>query len=92
MSAPTGNVSLTGRPSPYDIKFILNIAVFISQTGANVQDYCTLTQFNIADVNGNGQVLSMDATLLAQYLKYLYNRGTMTVEEWIAADKPKRDT
>jgi hypothetical protein len=93
MNIPTGNVSLTGRPTPYDTKFIFNMSAFLADnTGANILDYCTSEQFNIADVDGNHRILSVDATFFALYLAYVYNRGTMTIQEWVAAGKPGHDT
>lgn len=96
MNIPTGNVSLTGRPTPYDTAFIFNIDAFLNPaTGSppvNIQDYCTLAQRDIADVDGNGRITSADPSVFSIYLKYVYNRGTMTIEDWDAAGKPKYDT
>lgn len=93
MNIPTGNVSLTGRPTPYDTHFIFNIDAFLNhKTGSNIQDYCTLAQRDIADVDGNNRITSVDSSVFSIYLKYVYNRGTMTIEDWITAGKPGHDT
>ena len=94
MNIPTGNVSLTGRPTLYDYYFIFNIDAFLNNndTGpANIQDYCTLAQRDIADTDGNNRITTNDPSLFFQYLKYVYNKGTMTIEDWITAGKPKYD-
>lgn len=85
MNIPTGNVSLTGRPTPYDTRFIMRISLFLNDpnSSGNIQDYCTSAQYNIADVDGNGRILPIDASLFAQYLAYIYNGGTMTIKEWV---------
>ena len=96
MNIPTGNVSLTGRPTPYDTRFIMRISLFLNppvgSPPANIQDYCTSEQFNIADLDGNGRILPIDASFFARYLAYLYNRGTMTYNDWVAAGRPGHDT
>lgn len=94
MSTPLlANPSFTGRPGQFDASIILACVAWASlHPSESSTHYFTDQQRVLSDTDKDGYVDPDDGSNVLAYNAYLYNRGSLAYDDWVAAGRPGHDT
>lgn len=93
MSTPLmANPSLTGRPGQFDAYIMFACVAWSSgHPSESSTHYFTDQQRVLSDTDKDGHVDDDDCSNVLAYNVYLYNRGSLTYDDWVTAGRPKYD-
>jgi hypothetical protein len=94
MSTPLmANPSFTGRPGQFDASIMLACVAWANEhPNESITHYFTDQQRVLSDTDKDGYVDPDDCSDVLAYNAYLYNRGSLTYDDWVTAGRPKYDT